>query len=115
MRYVFDFGEDSVGGRELLGGKGIGLAMDRKDRKDRIDPPAVDFSRLDMPLGEALSTQRSIRRLRPDMRWPLFKERTWSDQGDPIARSPWTPIGDHPSLPGFVGHYHKLLQHWIEL
>ena len=40
--------------------------MDRKDRKDRKDPPAVDFSRLDMPLGEALSTQRSIRRLRPD-------------------------------------------------
>ena len=26
MRYVFDFGEDSGGGRELLGGKGIGLA-----------------------------------------------------------------------------------------
>jgi pyruvate,orthophosphate dikinase len=26
MRYVFDFGEDSSGGRELLGGKGIGLA-----------------------------------------------------------------------------------------
>jgi len=22
---------------------------------------------------------------------------------------------DHPSLSGFVGHYHKLLQHWIEL
>ena len=22
---------------------------------------------------------------------------------------------DHPSLPGFVGHYHKLLQYWIEL
>ena len=22
---------------------------------------------------------------------------------------------DHPSLPGFVGHYHKLLQHWSEL
>jgi pyruvate,orthophosphate dikinase len=26
MRYVFDFSEDSGGGRELLGGKGIGLA-----------------------------------------------------------------------------------------
>ena len=26
MRYVFDFGESSEGGRELLGGKGIGLA-----------------------------------------------------------------------------------------
>ena len=26
MAYVFDFGEDSGGGRELLGGKGIGLA-----------------------------------------------------------------------------------------
>ncbi len=26
MRYVYDFGEDSGGGRELLGGKGIGLA-----------------------------------------------------------------------------------------
>jgi pyruvate,orthophosphate dikinase len=26
MHYVFDFGEDSGGGRELLGGKGIGLA-----------------------------------------------------------------------------------------
>ena len=26
MRYVFDFDEDSDGGRELLGGKGIGLA-----------------------------------------------------------------------------------------
>src|SRR6188508_1791618 len=26
MRYVFDFGEDSGGGRELLGGKGVGLA-----------------------------------------------------------------------------------------
>ncbi len=26
MRYVFDFAEDSGGGRELLGGKGIGLA-----------------------------------------------------------------------------------------
>ena len=26
MRYVFDFDEDSGGGRELLGGKGIGLA-----------------------------------------------------------------------------------------
>src|SRR6476659_1930990 len=26
MRYVFDFGEGSGGGRELLGGKGIGLA-----------------------------------------------------------------------------------------
>ncbi|MGH3064961.1 MAG: pyruvate, phosphate dikinase [Gaiellaceae bacterium] len=26
MRYVFDFGEDSSGGRELLGGKGVGLA-----------------------------------------------------------------------------------------
>ena len=26
MRYVFDFGDDSGGGRELLGGKGIGLA-----------------------------------------------------------------------------------------
>jgi pyruvate,orthophosphate dikinase len=26
MRYVFDFDEDSEGGRELLGGKGIGLA-----------------------------------------------------------------------------------------
>jgi pyruvate, orthophosphate dikinase len=26
MRYVFDFGEGSSGGRELLGGKGIGLA-----------------------------------------------------------------------------------------
>jgi pyruvate,orthophosphate dikinase len=26
MAYVFDFGEDSSGGRELLGGKGIGLA-----------------------------------------------------------------------------------------
>ena len=26
MRYVFDFDEDSSGGRELLGGKGIGLA-----------------------------------------------------------------------------------------
>jgi pyruvate, orthophosphate dikinase len=26
MRYVYDFGEDSDGGRELLGGKGIGLA-----------------------------------------------------------------------------------------
>ncbi|HYH61412.1 MAG TPA: PEP/pyruvate-binding domain-containing protein, partial [Solirubrobacterales bacterium] len=25
MRYVFDFSEDSAGGRELLGGKGIGL------------------------------------------------------------------------------------------
>ena len=22
---------------------------------------------------------------------------------------------DHPSVSGFVGHYHKLLQHWIEL
>src|SRR5262245_32482440 len=26
MQYVFDFGEDSGGGRDLLGGKGIGLA-----------------------------------------------------------------------------------------
>jgi pyruvate, orthophosphate dikinase len=26
MRYVYDFDEDSGGGRELLGGKGIGLA-----------------------------------------------------------------------------------------
>ncbi|MEX2612493.1 MAG: PEP/pyruvate-binding domain-containing protein, partial [Gaiellaceae bacterium] len=26
MRYVFDFDEDSAGGRELLGGKGVGLA-----------------------------------------------------------------------------------------
>jgi pyruvate, orthophosphate dikinase len=26
MRYVFDFGDDSGGGRELLGGKGVGLA-----------------------------------------------------------------------------------------
>src|SRR5215207_7628447 len=26
MRYVYDFDEDSAGGRELLGGKGIGLA-----------------------------------------------------------------------------------------
>ncbi|CAN5763380.1 hypothetical protein BH18ACT13_BH18ACT13_08910 [soil metagenome] len=26
MRYVFDFDEDSAGGRELLGGKGSGLA-----------------------------------------------------------------------------------------
>src|SRR6187200_1403808 len=26
MRYVFDFGESSEGGRELLGGKGVGLA-----------------------------------------------------------------------------------------
>ena len=26
MRYVYDFGEDAPGGRELLGGKGIGLA-----------------------------------------------------------------------------------------
>ena len=26
MRYVFDFDEDSGGGRELLGGKGVGLA-----------------------------------------------------------------------------------------
>jgi pyruvate,orthophosphate dikinase len=26
MRYVYDFGEDSGGGRELLGGKGVGLA-----------------------------------------------------------------------------------------
>ena len=22
---------------------------------------------------------------------------------------------DHPSVSGFLGHYHKLLQHWIEL
>jgi pyruvate,orthophosphate dikinase len=26
MRYVYDFDEDSGGGRELLGGKGVGLA-----------------------------------------------------------------------------------------
>jgi hypothetical protein len=26
MRYVYDFAEDSEGGRELLGGKGVGLA-----------------------------------------------------------------------------------------
>ena len=22
---------------------------------------------------------------------------------------------DHPSVSGFLGHYHKLLQHWTEL
>ena len=26
MRYVYDFDEDAPGGRELLGGKGVGLA-----------------------------------------------------------------------------------------
>ena len=26
MRYVYDFDEDAAGGRELLGGKGVGLA-----------------------------------------------------------------------------------------
>jgi len=33
---------------------------------DSTAAPAIDFARLEMPLGEALFTQRSIRRLRPD-------------------------------------------------
>ena len=37
MRYVFDFGEDSGGGRELLGGKGVGLA-----EMTRLDIPVPD-------------------------------------------------------------------------
>lgn len=64
-----------------------------------LAPNAADAGSLDMAM---VSGYCGFRRLRADMRWPLFKERTWSDRGDPIARVPWEPIGDHPSLPGFT-------------
>jgi hypothetical protein len=64
-----------------------------------LSPNAQDPSSLDMAM---ISGFAGIRRLRADMRWPLFKERTWSDQGDALTSDRWTPIGDHPTLPGFT-------------
>lgn len=68
---------------------------------NRDDPASLDIA--------MMSGYSGFRRLRADMRWPLFKERTWSDQGDPIARSPWTPVGEHPTLPGFTFQHDEQL------
>ena len=50
-----------------------------------LAPNSAQPASLDMAM---ISGYSRFRRLRADMRWPLFKERTWSDKDDPIAAWP---------------------------
>ena len=84
MRYVFDFDEDSGGGRELLGGKGIGLA---EMTQLGVPVPAgftvtTDACRAYMAAGGAVpdGLDREI-----EERMAALEERTGKRFGDPSS------------------------------
>ena len=60
-RYVYAFDEPSEGGRELLGGKGIGLAEIRKNRSRRMGGSNHRYSKL-LEVYEELEQAEAIQR-----------------------------------------------------
>jgi hypothetical protein len=72
-----------------------------------IAPNADDPTRLDMATVRGYV---GLRRLRPNVRWPIFMVRAWSGRGEQIVSNGWEPLEPSPSaengfplLPSFSG------------
>jgi hypothetical protein len=54
-----------------------------------VSPNADDSGRLDLAM---VSGYVGFRRLRPSVRWPIFKIRHWADSDEPLVVNQWEPI-----------------------
>lgn len=61
-------------------------------------PNAADPDRLDMTIVRGYV---GLRRLRPDIRWPIFQMRGWGSQDEPMTADRWQAL--EPSTDGSVG------------
>ena len=61
-----------------------------------IAPNADDPDRLDIANIRAFV---GFRRLRPEVRWPIFQIRSWGDAGEPLTAERWKSLDDNEGLP----------------
>ena len=64
MRLVYAFDEEAPGGRDLLGGKGVGLAEIREERVRSMGGPRRRYADLEVVFEELEAATRIHRRLR---------------------------------------------------